>query len=69
MTTPLTDWGDALYLGAVTLWPDLTPDQFYAAANAFLDRHPDATLSLRDIANGVEGELRTRFGDPAKEDT
>jgi hypothetical protein len=66
--TPLTDWADALYLGALTMWPDLTRAQFREAATAFLDRHPGGVLSIVDTANGVEAELRIRYGDPPEEE-
>jgi hypothetical protein len=67
--TALTDWADALYLGARSMWPDLTPAQFREAAEAFLDRHPGEALSILDTANGVEAELRVRYGDPPEDTT
>jgi hypothetical protein len=66
--TPLTDWADALYLGARTMWPDLTPAQFHEAADAWLARQRQV-VGIVDTANGVEAELRVRYGNPLEEST
>jgi hypothetical protein len=65
--TPLSNWADALYLGARTMWPDLTPEQFREAADAWLARQRQV-VGIVDTANGVEAELRARYGDPPEED-
>jgi hypothetical protein len=66
--TPLTDWADALYLGARTMWPDLTRGQFTAATYAFLARQR-GQLRIVDLANGIEAELWARYGDPPEDTT
>jgi hypothetical protein len=67
--TPLSNWADALYLGARTMWPDLTRAEFREAATAFLARaHGRVPLGIVETANGVEAELRARYGDPPEED-
>lgn len=71
MSAPLRDWPeafDALYRAARTMWPDLTYSEFVAAAEAWMDRQPSDQLGIRDTANGVEAELRARFGAPIEED-
>ncbi len=54
---------DAMYEGAQAMWPDLTPQQFGDAARAWIARQ-QGPLSIREVAEGLEQELRDRYGPP-----
>jgi hypothetical protein len=59
---------DEMYQGARALWPGLTPQQFGDAARAWVDRQPaNANLSIRQVAEGLEQELRDRHGPSIEE--
>jgi hypothetical protein len=67
MTTMAEVWRDAMYEGAREMWPDLTPRQYGDATRAWISRQPKGlALSLRDVAVGLEQELRDRYGPPGQ---
>ena len=57
---------EAFYEAAQQCWPGLTPAQFGDASRAWLSRQESSSLTLMQVAIGVEGELRDRYGPPER---
>lgn len=58
-------WRDLMYDGARQMWPGLTPQQFGDAARAWIARQ-SGTLSIQQVAVGLEQELARRHGQPRR---
>jgi hypothetical protein len=56
---------NAFYESAKRMWPGLTSQQFGDAAQAWLvASQRGASLTLQEMATGIEQELRFRHGPP-----
>jgi hypothetical protein len=65
MSTMAEVFREAFYESAKRMWPGLTPQQFGDAARAWLvASQRGASLTLQEVATGIEQELRFRHGPP-----